>query len=243
MNQTEFHAQVATYSTGSTYEKIKKLLSFENSNKLSILDIGCGSGVLDNELASFGHRVMGIDIQAPDVLPHSWQFIEGDITQDWPVQKGFNVVLCTDVPEHMYDPAHILQEAEHVLLPNGKLVFGVPNHFDIRQRLVMLFGNGIVHWDQKKRFNENAWDYSHIRFFTLSELEDFFAKHGWHIEARQFNFMGAGIVPNFLPHVIKFLLLKLWPGLFSGKFIFVLSRENPQKRPKNIYISSTPEGF
>jgi 2-polyprenyl-3-methyl-5-hydroxy-6-metoxy-1,4-benzoquinol methylase len=243
MNQTEFHKEKSTSSEQSAYEKIKRLVDFEHGGKLTILDVGCGLGILDGELAEMGHSVTGLDVFGPTVEPQSWKFISADINNEWPVEQGnFDLVICTDVSEHIYDPAHVLEEAQRVLKPNGELVFGVPNHFDLRQRFRTLFGKGIMHWDTIQ-YEETAWDYAHIRFFTHKELTEKFIKLGWHIDAAQLNFMGAGIVPGTLPDFIKILLLKLWPGLFSGKFIYLLSLNQTTETTKTLYLPGTPRGY
>ena len=242
MDQTQFHANKATSTEQSTFEKIKRLVNFRTSEKFTILDVGCGIGILPTELANLGHTITGLDIG--NVPASNWKFIQTDINNSWPVEQNhFDIVICTDVPEHMYDPAHALVEAKKVLKPNGKLIFGVPNHFDLRQRLRTLFGKGIVHWDAVQH-NESAWDFAHIRFFTHLELIEKFSKLGWHVETEQYNFMGAGILPShLLPSFIKTLLLKLWPNLFSGKFIYLLSQETTQQKTKQIYLPFTPLGL
>jgi 2-polyprenyl-3-methyl-5-hydroxy-6-metoxy-1,4-benzoquinol methylase len=244
MNQTQFHSENVTSSEQSTFEKVKRLVDFQSGEKLTILDVGCGVGSLDSELASMGHNVTGLDVSNLTQEPQTWKYIQTDINNAWPIDPGSqDVVICTDVPEHLYDPTHILKEAQRVLKPNGKLIFGVPNHFDLRQRLRILFGKGIVHWDTVQ-YSKSAWDYSHIRFFTHNEVVEKFSQLGWHIDAAQFNFMGAGIVPSrLLPGFIKILLLKLWPGLFSGKFIYSLSRVRTSQSTRFIYIPSTPTGL
>ncbi len=249
MAEFDYHSKTATFAEQSTFEKVRRLHQFDGSNGLNILDVGCGSGILDEELAALGHSVTGLDSHVPSGSASSysalgaWRFIQTDINSAWPVDDGtFDLVICTDVPEHMYDPTHVLDEARRVLMPEGKLIFGVPNHFDIRQRLRQLSGKGIVHWDNVQ-YGHTAWDYGHIRFFTIKELEKQFADSGWHIDTRQLNFMGAGIIPGrFLPAFIKRALLKLWPGLFSGKFVYSLSLE-PVREIKYILVAQTKKGM
>ncbi len=247
MNQSEFHQNTKTSYEVNTFEKVKRLLDFEYGPKLKILDVGSGSGMLDLHLAKLGHDVTAIDLQEPqheNVRNNNvWQFNKADISQTWPsADKTFDLVICTDVPEHMYYPEHILQEAQRVLKDDGQLIFGVPNHFDIRQRLRLLVGQGIVHWDNI-RHGATAWDYGHIRFFTPHELEEKFSQTGLHIAARQFNFMGAGVVPSWSPEFLRLFLLEAWPGLFSGKFVYLLSKTTQAKQPRLVLVSRTKSGM
>ncbi len=242
MTQTEYHSLNKTYNETDGFQKIKRLLNFENGPKLNILDVGCGSGMLGQKLMSFGHSVVGLDVY-PN--PNNSWIKACDITGIWPViDKSFDVVICTDVAEHLENPEFILTQAQRVLKTDGKLIFGVPNHFDIRQRFRILFGRGIVHWDNIKH-NQHAWNYAHVRFFSLTELKTFFMHTGWQIIKGQYNFMGAGIVPNQMPKFVKNWILKIWPNLFSGKFIFLLGQKSSGKLNSlnNVYIPSTPLGY
>jgi 2-polyprenyl-3-methyl-5-hydroxy-6-metoxy-1,4-benzoquinol methylase len=243
MDEASYHRAVNIFSPADVYEKIRRLVDFEQGPKLKILDVGSGSGNLDSHLRDIGHSVKELDIASREHV--SQDFIACDINKIWPVSdKDFDLVICTDVPEHLYDPKHILDESSRVLKMGGKLIFGVPNHFDFRQRLRMLFGKGIVHWDQVARFKETAWDYSHIRFFTLSELTGYFKQSGWNIVKMQLNFMGGGIFPSrLMPKFLKKILLKCWPNVFSGKFVFLLSRSAQAEVIDIILIPYTPLGL
>ncbi len=244
MRQTDLHQLHKTFDASQTYEKVRRLLDFESGTKLQILDIGSGGGALGKKLLSLGHQVVGLDINL-EATKEAW-VIPSDISKQWPVQEGsFDLVICLDVAEHLEDPEHILKQAKRVLKPAGKLIFGVPNHFDLRQRLRVLFGKGIVHWDNL-RHNQKAWSYAHIRFFSLPELKVMFSQNGWKVAASQYNFMGGGIIPSrYTPRFIKTFLLKQWPNLFSGKFIFLLSPNSLETAGNDakIIIPHTPKGL
>lgn len=245
MDQTQLHRQKSTFRPVDTYEKIKRLLDFEDGQKLNILDVGCGAGILDEYLGGLGHKVVGLDIFKNQDAKKSG-FIQCDINFIWPVDdKTFDIVVCADVPEHMYDPKHILRESLRVLKNEGKVIFGVPNHFDIRQRFRMLLGRGIVHWDHL-RYGEKSWSYAHIRFFTLGELLMMFNEEKWMAQKIQLNFMGGGIIPGrLIPSFIRTILVCWWPNLFSGKFIFLLgqNKDAVMQEAEYICLSKTPLGL
>jgi len=244
MNQTEFHEKEKTYAFFDTYEKIKRLLNFGKGG-LNILDVGCGSGILDENLEEMGNKVIGLDID-DCAKGKNFNFIKCDLNLAWPVaEKTFDAVICTDVLEHCYDMAHIIRQSERALKDSGRIIIGIPNHFDLRQRLNMLFGKGIVHWDHL-RFGEKSWSYSHIRFINLFEAREFFSGLGWIPVKEQFNFMGTGIVPaKITPRFFRRLLLKVWPNVFSGKFLFLLQKKNngEQIKKEKIYVLKTMKGM
>lgn len=246
MDQASAHHHKQVFEPKNVFEKIRRLVDFASDSKLRVLDVGCGPGILDDYLESLGHEVVGLDIHEFSERLQNNKYILADVSKKWPVpDKSFNVVICTDVAEHLYDPAFILKEAQRVLVADGSLIFGVPNHFDLRQRLRMLFGGGIVHWDNL-RHKEESPSYVHIRFFILPELFRMFQENGWQVGVRQFNFMGGGLVPRRLtPAFFRQWLVRLWPGLFSGKFIFLLKKTGgqPMGEPKQIHLASTPFGY
>jgi SAM-dependent methyltransferase len=242
MDETARHRQEPTYDRIDTYEKVRRLVDFESGAKFRILDVGCGSGLLDDRLRRLGHEVVGLDIN--EVLEYDdAKYMRCDINCAWPAaEENFDLVICTDVPEHMYDPKHILAESGRVLKADGRLIFGVPNHFDLRQRLRMLLGRGIVHWDNL-RCGYDAWDFPHIRFFTLPEIEARMEKEGWHMIRRQYNFMGCGIIPSCCK-LLNGVLLRAWPGLFSGKFVVLAGRSDRHELAEDvIYVPKTYPGM
>jgi 2-polyprenyl-3-methyl-5-hydroxy-6-metoxy-1,4-benzoquinol methylase len=247
IDQQTLHRQIDTYTPADNYEKIRRLFDFEKGG-WKILIVGSGYGALDERLRKFGNTVIGTDVNVSDLnraAAERGDFIECDITQAWPEKLrggNFDLVIMTDVPEHVYDPAFLLEEAKSVLAPNGKIIFGVPNAFDLRQRLHVLRGKGIVHWDNV-RYGEPGWRYAHVRFFSYADVASVCEAAGWHVEKMQLNFMVGGVIPRrALPAFVRRALLHMWPGLFSGKFIALLTRD-VKKEQELILLDRTPTGM
>ncbi|MEK7557030.1 MAG: class I SAM-dependent methyltransferase [Patescibacteria group bacterium] len=243
MDQAGWHKSKAIFKSDNAYEKFRRFYNLEHSaQKLRILDVGCGAGVMDRFLRNLGHTVIGLDIFSDGNTSHEENFIQCDINGTWPVaEKSFDYVVCLDVPEHMYSPPHVLQQSQRVLKEEGRLVFGVPNHFDLRNRLHMLTGKGIIHWDNVQ-YGEKAWNYAHVRFFNLKDLLQMFAEYRWYPEFMQFNFQAGGIIPTSLtPSLVRRALLKTSPALFSGKFIAGLSQTPTPTQ--YLYLAKTPQGL
>lgn len=97
---------------------------------ISLLDIGCGAGLLTNALALDGHQVSGIDLSEQSLkiarnrdqtktvnyqAANAYQLPFPDAT--------FEVVCAMDILEHVENPNRLIQEASRVLKPNGLFFF------------------------------------------------------------------------------------------------------------------------
>ena len=119
---------------------IKTLLqSFRNTG--SALDLGCGNGSLSHELSKLGFAVHGIDrsqsgIQiARETFPRV-QFLLGDVenelSSDPLPAESFDVVVSTEVVEHLYYPRRLIHNAFRLLKPSGHFIVSTPYHAMLR---------------------------------------------------------------------------------------------------------------
>jgi 2-polyprenyl-6-hydroxyphenyl methylase / 3-demethylubiquinone-9 3-methyltransferase len=101
-------------------------LRAEKLSPRSILDVGCGGGLLTNFLAQEGYQVTGIDLSEPSLAAaakmdstKSVVYRKAD-AYDLPFNDGeFSVVTCFDFLEHVSDPNRVIQEIMRVLAPGG----------------------------------------------------------------------------------------------------------------------------
>jgi 2-polyprenyl-3-methyl-5-hydroxy-6-metoxy-1,4-benzoquinol methylase len=135
--------------TGNTYDKygstnpvVRRLMAgFERTlDELlghaapnSILDVGCGEGVLVHKWAQRypQARIVGLDLEAPDIqagwAQHTAPNIEYRISkaENLPFADGeFELASAIEVLEHVPDPAHTVAEMARVA--SGHLLVSVP---------------------------------------------------------------------------------------------------------------------
>jgi len=103
-----------------------------------VLDLGCFNGALSRYYLA-GNEVTGFDID-PATLAHcpSGMKTEAhDLNGDW--HKGhegeFDVVVASEVIEHLYYPKNVLKKIDAVLKPGGLFIGSVPNAFNFKNRV------------------------------------------------------------------------------------------------------------
>jgi 2-polyprenyl-6-hydroxyphenyl methylase/3-demethylubiquinone-9 3-methyltransferase len=104
----------------------------------TVLDVGCGGGILTDSLARSGANATGIDLStkvlriaqlhALDVQTDNVQYREISAEAMALEQPGgFDVVTCMEMLEHVPDPASIVQACSTLVKPGGWVFFSTLN--------------------------------------------------------------------------------------------------------------------
>jgi len=100
------------------------------SQPVSVLDIGCGAGMLANALAKEGHQVTGIDLSQSSLEIARTNDASGTVdyrhasAYSLPFSDAsFEVACAMDVLEHVEEPKKLIAEASRVLKPKGVFFF------------------------------------------------------------------------------------------------------------------------
>lgn len=189
---------------------------------MRILDVGCGPAVQTGFL-SMENEVHGIDI-SKHALEHAAQ--RGLITHHVSVEEEgipfpdeyFDIVVCTDLLEHLFDPMFTLQEIRRVLRRTGYAILAVPNHFFWLMRLRLLVGyNLVLPWHEQPESSQE-WNYIHIRFFTQQGFERLL-EHAHFSIVKSFYDSFYVARPRILPTSWYRRMVRQWPSLFSLSFL------------------------
>jgi 2-polyprenyl-6-hydroxyphenyl methylase/3-demethylubiquinone-9 3-methyltransferase len=110
------------------------------------LDIGCGGGLLAEELARLGCSVSGIDPSA-ESLAAAWTHAqETGLSIDYREGTGeaipfpdasFDLATCCDVLEHVADLPRVIAETARVLRPGGLFFYDTINR-TLRSKLILI---------------------------------------------------------------------------------------------------------
>jgi 2-polyprenyl-3-methyl-5-hydroxy-6-metoxy-1,4-benzoquinol methylase len=113
-------------------EIISKMVT-QIGNKMKILDVGSGDGIIGENITKIGHTVISVDLPTVVVQAHRMQgllAVAGDAEQLSFAPKSFDVVLASEIMEHLWNPHGLIEEAYRVLKENGYFIISTPEGID-----------------------------------------------------------------------------------------------------------------
>jgi len=109
----------------------------DHSKSKKYLDIGCGGGILSEEMAKRGFNVTAIDLSPASIETAKQHAAKMNVTNinylvgnaySLPFEnESFDAVIMSDVLEHIHDLPKAIIEISRVLTPNGIFVFDTVN--------------------------------------------------------------------------------------------------------------------
>ncbi len=196
--------------SGYNHEKIAFILDNSGTNR-NILDIGCNDGYIGSLLIKQGNVVSGIDIAKKKVLAAGKKKVLArvvDITttpQPYP-KNSFDIILLTDVIEHVFDTDSVLLGIKSMLKPGGRLILTTPNVASLGRRIMLLLGMNPFLEYSPRFLSAYAPPVGHIRYYTRQTLEEQLTRLGFK------NIQIHGDMVNFV-FIASHFLGKLIPGL------------------------------
>jgi 2-polyprenyl-3-methyl-5-hydroxy-6-metoxy-1,4-benzoquinol methylase len=135
------HDAVAQHSTATAYVRplnLERIRIFSDmiggvGKGLRVLDVGCGDGVISEPIAKLGNDVISVDLPTITMLCHQRRVSmvsSGDAEHLAFTNGSFDVVLASEVVEHLWNPHGFFDEAYRVLKPNGWLIVETPEGKD-----------------------------------------------------------------------------------------------------------------
>lgn len=161
---------------------------------LSLLDIGCGGGILSEPLCRLGFAVTGLDAGAETIAAaraHALAsrleitYTDSRLEDFAPGHAGqFDIVTCMEVIEHVHDPEAFVKLAASLVRPGGLLFLATLNRTLKGHLLGIVAAEYILRWVPR-----GTHDWS--RFIRPDELMRFLDRTGLEAEAP----VGVGIDP------------------------------------------------
>ena len=158
-----------------------------------ILDLGSGNGMLCSQLADQGYEVVGVEVDEkginiarsayPEVAFYNYG-VEDDPNDLLKDETPFEVIISTEVIEHLYSPHRLPIYARGVLQEQGYLIITTPYHGYLKNLVISLLNK----WD----FHFTALRHGgHIKFFSSRTITRLLTNNGFKIVG----FSGVGRIP------------------------------------------------
>lgn len=169
--EAEEHYFTATYSERkrSYKELVAQLPGRLHRPVQTILDVGCGDGILLEICKDARIECEGVEVSRPLVEKLRNRFGEAAIHDSSLVNipsESFDVVFLINVIEHVEDPIELLEQIYSVLRPDGIVLIHAPNFGGLPSRL------------RGPRWHQIA-PLVHLNYFTPSTLRKVTSKSGF----------------------------------------------------------------
>ena len=103
----------------------------------TVLDVGCGGGILSESMAEKGAKVTGIDLGEKALKVAQLHSLDSGVTVDYQLiaaeqlaeqqPASFDVVTCLEMLEHVPDPASVVAACAKLVKPGGHVFFSTIN--------------------------------------------------------------------------------------------------------------------
>ena len=168
-----------------------------------VLDVGCGRGALGEAMRSLGWEVWGVESDATAAATargRVHRLVEHDLLDVDGVaaalgEERFDVLVLSDVLEHLYDPHRVLSSYLRFVRPGGRVLVSVPNAVVFTNRVKWMLGR--VEYE-----DTGVMDRTHICFFTARSARELVEAAGCRIEEVDST---PHLVRSFLPLVKRVL--------------------------------------
>jgi 2-polyprenyl-3-methyl-5-hydroxy-6-metoxy-1,4-benzoquinol methylase len=153
-------------------------------DKAKIVDLGCGTVNWNTE----GFPVLGIDLN-PGMLSKAKKegrlsnFKVASVQKTGLPDQSADMVIVSEVLEHLTDFENAIDEIRRILAPNGVVLVTVPYDTTISLWKPLFFMQCFLHGTlrREKYFKREA---GHVNHFSPASIAGFFRKHDFEIEAQ-----------------------------------------------------------
>jgi len=155
--------------------------------------MGCGNGSFISQFQNHGWKLFGTDFSPTGIEIARKNFPGIDFflanssapTGDLLERVGrVDVIVSTEVIEHLYDPRGFLRNAYTLLKSDGIVILTTPYHGYLKNLFLALTGKMDRHFTV-------LWDHGHIKFWSRRTLSQALTETGF----VEIQFVGSGRLP------------------------------------------------
>ena len=154
-------------------DNLFRMVALNLKNKSTVLELGCGSGELINLISERFvdlNKIVAVDIfDRPEKLDKKIEFIKQDI-ENLNLSGAFDLVILSQVLEHIKDPLGLLTRLKKNLNPHGRILIVVPNRYGFNNEARVYWpehGKHYFLWDRESlEYSLNRIGFA-CRFYNL----------------------------------------------------------------------------
>ncbi len=208
--------------------KVQSILKYVDHNK-QVLDVGCLTGYLGYFCLKKKNstKVVGIDF-VENALKHARKLgIDaryGNVENgSLPIQDSerFDVIIVSEIIEHLVDPLVVLEKLKKVLKKNGKIIISTPNMAYFQYRFELLMGKLPDFCEFRGKYPERPYNFQHKTLFTKKVLVET-------LEMAELKLKKLDSHSTYKSKLEKFFdpFEKLFPGVFVKNMIAVVTKKD-----------------
>jgi 2-polyprenyl-6-hydroxyphenyl methylase / 3-demethylubiquinone-9 3-methyltransferase len=159
---------------------IQDTLNKTNLNKMKILDVGCGGGLVSEGMAKLGANVTGIDFIEENIKIAKKHSNKEKLKINYMVKNfereklssQYDIIIIFEVLEHLENWKSFLKKIQLNLKPNGVLIISTINRNLISKFLTIDLAENLLKWIPLNTHNYH-------KFINPNELKYLLSKNGF----------------------------------------------------------------
>jgi len=184
---------------------LAKIRDYARERPGRALEIGFGAGVYLPALAESYREVVAADLDqahidhARPLLSRypNLRLVTDDITKSQLAEASFDLVLCSEVLEHIPDTARVIDGLRRLLAPGGILLLSTPQRHSLMELACKVaFLPGVINL-VRRIYGEAVFETGHINLLTERELTAALTARGFRIRERFKSGMYLPLVAEF----------------------------------------------
>lgn len=208
---TYYNSKATLY--GAHEKRLQQTFSLlQNISYKRVLDIGCATGYFGEILKKQGKYVVGVDVSQKAINIAKRKLDKAyalDLEQEnLPKLKPFDLILLSEVIEHLFTPELTFQKLLKLLKPKGYILISTPNFLYWGNRLQLLKGDF-------KYSNQGVFDHGHIHFYSYKTLTQL-------IKENNLLLIGEN---HIYPSLVSKLFSKYSQNLFASHLIILCQKK------------------
>ena len=174
------------------------------SNLDRALEVGPGSGVYLPSLCKRFKSVVAIDVEEAHIAQlrksadrfRNLKLLVGDLTvQQW--SEGFDLVLCSEVIEHVADPKSFMASLAKAVQPGGILILSTPQPWSLMELTASVALSPIVIGLTRLIYREPVLPTGHISVMPRREVTRMLRDHGFEVLTSSYFGLYVPVIAEF----------------------------------------------